>query len=108
MSKVQLVINRGILEEDPDGVLYLSAKIKDIIADVEGSETLMAAIKKKAIDEADAQTGFWTLVFMKHCGETSSDEINDGVHALMSWHRGARENRLNEWSMRLRLRETKV
>jgi len=103
-SKVQLVIDRGILEEDPDGKLYLSAKAKKAIAIIEGDEALMATIKEKAIDEEDALIGFLTFVFIACCPETPSKEIDDGVHALLGWHRGVEEIRLKDWSMGLRLR----
>lgn len=103
-SKIQLVIDRGILEEEPDGKLYLSAKAKKAIAIIEGDEILMAAIKERATDEEDARVGFWTLFFMRCCGEISSKELDDGVHALVRWRQGTKENRLKDWSMGLRLR----
>lgn len=103
-NKVQLVIDQGILEEDPDGVLWLSARAKDVIAAIEEDETLMAAIKERATDEEDARIGFWTLVFMKYCGETSSEELNDGVHVLLRWAQKCEELRLKDWSMRLRFK----
>ena len=106
MSKIQLVIDKGILEEDPDGRLFLSAKARDVVTTIEGNDKLMAALKKKATDDDDEQVGFWTLVYMKHCGVATSEEIADGVHALVGWHEAARENRLDEWSMQLRLGRT--
>ena len=107
MSKLQSMIDRGILEEEPDGMLYLSAKAKDVITTLLDDEATMVALKKKATDEADRQVGFWTLFFMEYCEESSSEEIADGVHVLMGWEQAARENRLNEWSMQLRLGEKK-
>ena len=107
-SKVQRVIDRGILEEDPDGVLWLSARAKKTIAIIEGDEALMAAIKEKAIDEEDAQIGLLAITFIKCCPDATSKEFDDGVHALRRWRQGAEESRLNEWSMRLRLGETRI
>ena len=109
MSKIQAVIDRGILEEEPDGVLYLSAKARDVIAYIEGDAGIMASLEKKAINAADRQAGFWTLVFMEYTGGATTEEIADGVQALVGWHQAAKEtvqeNRLNEWSMKLRFRE---
>jgi len=107
MSKLQAVIDRGILEEEPDGMLYLSAKAKDIIATIQRNETVMATIKEKATDEEDAQVGFWTMVFIAYCGDAPVEEVDDGVGALVGWHQAAREVRLDEWSMQLRLGERK-
>lgn len=106
MSKIQAVIDRGILEEDPDGRLFLSAKARDVVSAIEGDDKLMAALKKKATDDDDEQIGFWTLVYMKHCGVATSEEVADAVDVLVGWHEAARENRLNEWSMQLRLGRT--
>lgn len=103
-SKVQLVIDRGIFEKDPDGMLWLSAKAKNVIAAIEEDETLMAAIKERATDEEDARVGFWTLVLMRCCGKASSEELDDGVHVLLRWGQKCEELRLKDWSMRLRLR----
>ncbi len=103
-NKVQLVIDRGILEEDPDGVLWLSARAKDVIAAIEEDEALMAIIEERATDEEDARVGFWTLFFMRCCGEMSSEDLDDGVNALTGWYQGTKENRLKDWSMGLRLR----
>lgn len=105
MSGIQDMIDRGILEEDPDSVLYLSAKVKDIMAAIENDDHIMMALNKKAINEEDRQIGFWTLVSMKYYGEASSEEIADAVHILIEWEQATRENRLNEWSMHLRLGE---
>jgi len=107
MSKIHSVIDRGILEEDPDGVLYLSAKAKDVITAIEGNARIMASLESKATDEEDKRIGFWTLFFIKYCGEASSEEIADGVHVLVGWEQAAKENRLNEWSMQLRFGEGK-
>jgi len=107
MSKLQAVVDRGILEEEPDGVLYLSAKARAVIVYIEGDADIMAALESKATDEEDKRIGFWTLFFMEYCGEASSEEIADGVHTLVGWHQAAEENRLNEWSMKLRLGEGK-
>uniref|UniRef100_A0A6M3M6N1 Uncharacterized protein n=2 Tax=viral metagenome TaxID=1070528 RepID=A0A6M3M6N1_9ZZZZ len=105
MSKIQPMIDRGILEEEPDGMVYLSTKTKDIIAALQGDEGIMATLKRKATDEADAQVGFWTLVFMEYTGGASTEEIAEAVHTLVGWHQGAKETRLDEWSMQLRLGE---
>ena len=85
-------------------MLYLSAKAKDIIATIQKDDTIMAAIKKRAINEEDARVGFWTMVFMKYCDDASEEEIAEGVHALVGWHQAAKENRLDEWGMKLRFR----
>ncbi len=109
MSKLRAVIDRGILEEEPDGVLYLSAKARDVIAYIEGDADIMASLERKATDDADRQVGFWTMFFIEFTGGAPTDEIAGGVQALVGWHQAAKEtvqeNRLNEWSMQLRLRE---
>ena len=105
MSKIQAVIDRGILEEEPNGVLYLSAKMRDIVVAIQKDDAMMTKIKEKATDEDDAQVGFWTMAFIAYCGKASVEELNDGVDALVGWHQAAKETRLEEWSMKLRLRE---
>lgn len=103
-NKVQLVVDRGILEEDPDGVLYLSAKAKKAIAIIEGDEALMATIKEKAANEKDEGLGILLVAFITCCPDVTSKEFDDGEHALMRWHQGTKENRLKDWSMRLRFK----
>lgn len=102
-GKIQLVIDRGILEEDPDGTLWLSAKAKDVINSIEADDNLMTIIKNKAVDGEDARTGFWTLVFIKCCPDVTSKEVSDAVQVLLGWQRGATEARLSEWSMKSRI-----
>ncbi len=98
------MIDRGIFREDPDGKLWLSAKAKRAIAIIEEDEALMATIKEKATDEEDARIGFWTFVFIACCPEAPPEEVDDGVHALVGWNEAAKESRLKDWSMGLRLR----
>lgn len=107
MSKIQAVIARGILEEDPEGILYLSAKMRDIVVAIQKDDAIMTKIKERATDEDDAQVGLWTMAFIAYCGKASVEELDDGVQALVGWHQAAKETRLDEWSMTLRLGERK-
>ena len=104
MDRVQLVIDRGLLEEDPDGVLWLTAKARDIIDLLQADKTLMTNLKKKAVDKDDERVGFWTCVYLKCCPKADLIEVSDAVLVLTNWQEGAMENRLDEWSMGLRFR----
>jgi len=105
MDRVQLVIDRGLLEEDPDGVLWLTAKARDIIDLLQADKTLMTNLKKKAVDKDDERVGFWTCVYLKCCPKADLIEVSDAVLVLTNWQEGAMENRLDEWSMRTRIRD---
>jgi hypothetical protein len=103
-SELQLAMTRGMLEEDSDGKIYLSVMAKRAIAVVEDDDVFMEAIRERAIDEEDALLGFFTIVYMACYPEAASSEIQSVVNALLGWNRGAKETRLDEWSMKLRFR----
>lgn len=104
-EQIQRVINRGILEEDPEGLLWLTMRTKDAITSIQEDDVLTALIKEEASNEEDMEIGLWTMVFFKCCPEgITKEEVKEGVEVLMSWNLGARKNILDEWSMKLRLR----
>lgn len=103
-DRVQIVIDRGVLEEDPEGRLWLTAKAKDIVDLIQEDKSLMAKLKEEAVDVDDERVGFWTCVYLKCCPGASLIEVGDAVLILTNWHEGAMENRLDEWSMRTRFR----
>jgi len=104
-EQIQRIINRGILEEDHEGILYLSAKTKEAIISIQEDDVLTALIEEEASNEEDLEIGFWTLVFFKCCPEgVTKEEAKEGVETLMGWNRGAKKNTLDEWRMKLRLR----
>lgn len=103
-EELQRVIDRGILFEDSDGLLWMTEKAKGIVNRINNDEVLMALIKKKAIDEEDAKIGFWTMVFKACCETATKEEVREGVRVLLGWRLGVKETRLDEWSMGLRFR----
>lgn len=102
-SIIQFLVDEGVFEQDPDEVLWLSAKTKDVIDSIEADDDLITIIKNKAVDDEDARVGFWTIVFIKCCPDVTSKQVSDAVQALATWERAARNTRLTEWSLKLRI-----
>lgn len=103
-KRLRTLISQGVLDEDPDGLLWMSAKMRDIIKEFNEDRELHALIRRKAKDEDDFKTGCWTLLYMKFMEETPAPDVGESVHILKKWNLAADDNRLDEWSMRLRLR----
>lgn len=103
-SRLQTMIDRGILIEDPEGVLWMSDKMKGIIEEFNADEEIKALITKKAKDDDDFERGCWSYIYMRYVGGASTDELGEAVAVLKGWNKGAKENRLDEWSMKLRFR----
>ncbi len=103
-KRLQTLISQGVLVEDPDGVLWMSDRMKGLIEEFKENEKVKALIDKQAKDEEDYEKGCWAYLYVMHAGITTGPEVSEAVSVLMGWNKGARENRLDEWSMKLRFR----
>lgn len=103
-KRLQTLIDQGILFEDPDGLLWMSERMKALIDDFNADEETRALITNKAKDEDDFRSGCWSYLYMVYVEDCSSTELNEAVAVLKSWDLAARDNELDEWSMGLRLR----
>jgi hypothetical protein len=101
---IQKLVDKGILVEDPDGLLWMSDRMKQIIEDFNKDEKIKELITKRAKDEDDFERGCWSYIYMMYVEDAASDELNEAVAVLKGWNKGARENQLDEWSMGLRFR----
>lgn len=104
MSRIQTLVEQGVLVQDPDGILWMSDKMRGIIREFNEDQELHKLIRKKAKDEDDFKVGCWTLLYMKFIGESPAPDVSESVNILKKWNAAAEENRLDEWSMGLRLR----
>ena len=105
-SRLQTIINQGILVEDPDGILWMSDRMKAMIAQFNKDEEIKVLLTKKAKDDDDFETGCWSYLYMMYVGEAGATpvELGQAAAVLKGWNKGAKETQLDEWSMKLRFR----
>jgi len=101
---VQALVDNGIFEEDPEGRLWMSDKMKTLIDEFNKDEKIKALITKKAKNENDYKTGCWSYIYMRYVENCPTPELKNAVAVLKGWDKAARDNELDEWSMGLRLR----
>jgi len=101
---LQALIAKGVLVEDPEGVLWMSDRMKQIIGEFNEDAEIKALITKRAKDDDDFETGCWSYIYMRYVGDASAVELGEAVAVLKGWNKGAKANRLDEWSMKLRFR----
>ena len=92
------------MDEDPDTILWLSDRMRALVEELFDDDRVMDLIRKKATSDDDFETGCWTVLYMKFVESGSTEELNEAVTVLKAWNNGARANRMDEWSMKLRLR----
>lgn len=98
------MMDQGIFVEDPGGLLWISDKVRTLIDALDANETIKALMKEKATDEADYKTGFWTCIYAQYVEKFTTPEIGEAVAVFKGWEAAVAEDRLRQWSMRLRLR----
>ena len=103
-KRLQTMIDRGVVVEDPEGILWMSDRMKAIIGEFREDEEIKALITKKAKDDDDFETGCWSYIYMMYIGDASEVELGEAVAVLKGWNKGAKANQLDEWSMKLRFR----
>jgi len=107
---IQFLVDEGIFEQDPDGLLWLSAKMKDVIVKLEQNDKFLNLLEKIK-DPEERALKRWSMLYLNFIG--ASDEIippyleqeiiMKTVGALAVWELVARNIRLTEWSMKLRI-----
>lgn len=104
LKRLQILIDQGILVEDPDGIVWMSNRMRKLIDDFNNDDEIRKLITKKAKDDDDFKSGCWSYLYIMFVDEFTSQELNEAVAVLKGWNAAAEENRLDAWSMRLRLR----
>lgn len=110
-SIIQFLVDEGVFEEDPDGWLWLSAKMKELIDKLERNDKFLDTLRKIEGPEEKALKR-WSALYLKFIG--ASDEITSqhleqetimkAIGALAAWELAAVDRNLTEWSMKLRIR----
>ena len=99
---IPFLVETGVFEEDPDGLLWLSAKMKDVTAKLERSEKFLSQLRKIETP-IERRMERWITIYLAFTDGARKEETVKAVSALMGWWEGAMERQLDEWSMKLRL-----
>lgn len=104
MSIIQFLVDEGVFVEDPDGILWLSDEMKDAIDKLERSEKFLDHLEE--IEDAEGRSlERWIISYLNFKGGVADKEITiKASTALVTWEYAARSNRLDEWSMKMRIR----
>jgi len=99
-------VDKGVLVQDPDGLLWLSDEMKKCVDELNQNEDIRRLIRSKAKDEDDFKKGCWTYIYSRYKGHKgfTQAEVDEAVLVLMGWNKCAELNEMLEWSMRLRFR----
>lgn len=105
-ERLQALIDQEALVEDSDGILWLGDKMRAVVKDFHNNERIKSLIKEESKNEDDYLTGCWSYLYVKYVGDKgcSAEELSEAVTVLKGWNAGAEHTRMEEWSMRLRLR----
>ncbi len=99
---IQSLVDEGVFDQDPDGFLWLSAKMQDVITEFEQNEKSLALLK--VIKNPEKRTlKYWNLLYLNFIGTSDKETTTNAVKALAAWERIASSRRLAEWSMKLRI-----
>ena len=101
---IQFLVDEGVFVEDPDGLLWLSTKMKEVIDKLERNEKFLNQLEE--IEDAEGRSlERWIISYLNFKGGVADKEITiKASTALATWEYAARNNRLDEWSMQLRIR----
>jgi len=102
-SIIQFLVDEGVFEEDPGGVLWLSVKMKDAITRFEENEKSLKLIEE--IEDKEQKILMrWTIIYLNFMGGITEKELTERVIDILSaWETAAKNKMLTEWSMKLRL-----
>lgn len=101
-SIIQFLVDEGVFEEDPDGVLWLSDKMKKVITKLEKDEKFLEELKAIK-DDHERALKRWVILYLNFMGEATEEELVKAVSSLAAWELAATEQNLTEWSMKLRI-----
>ena len=104
LKRLQTMVDQGIFIEDPGGLLWMGDRARVLVDALDVNEKLQTLMKEKATDDDDYKTGFWTCIYAQYMGEFTPGEVGEAVAVFKGWEKAIAEDRLREWSMRLRLR----
>ena len=110
MSIIQFLVDEGVFVEDPDGLLWLSDEMKELVAKLERNDELLDLLDR--IDDPEERAlKRWSILYLNFIG--ASNEIKRfldldarvmrAVEALATWGMAAIDQDLTEWSMKLRI-----
>ena len=100
-----MLLDNGVVEQDPDGKLWLSEKMTELVEDLKNDEVVKKIIQDNAKDDEDFLKGCWVVLYTKFMGPggVTRDELGQAVRALLGWNKAVSLSQLDEWSMKLRL-----
>lgn len=101
-SIIQFLVDEGVFDQDPDGLLWLSAKMQDVISELEQNEKLLEFLEEIE-DSTERTRKRWSILYLNFIGAADERNIAIAVEALATWERAARSTRLTEWLMKLRI-----
>ena len=102
-SIIPFLVEKGLFEEDPDGLLWLSAKTKDVIKKLEQNEKFLDQLREMIEDPIERRMERWSTIYLAFTGGAKEEETAKAVSALMAWEEVAMDRKMDEWSMKLRI-----
>ncbi len=101
-SIIQSLVDEGVFDEDPDGHLWLSSKMRDVVTKLEENDKFLRYLREIENQEKRSRMR-WIVLYMNFKEAATAEELADAVDALSAWEMAILSNRLDEWSMKLRL-----
>ncbi|MCK4266658.1 MAG: hypothetical protein KAX31_05210 [Thermoplasmata archaeon] len=99
MSIIQFLVDEGVFVEDPDGLLWLSDEMKELVIKLERNEKFLDMLGKIE-DPKERSLERWSFIYP----EFGAGSHPDALGALVAWELAAIDQDLIEWSMKLRIR----
>lgn len=110
-SITQFLVDEGVFVEDPDGLLWLSDEMKELVTKLERNDKFLDILAKIQDPEKRALKR-WSVLYLKFIGESEEitpphlkqETIMTAIGALATWELAAADIQLTEWAMKLRIR----
>lgn len=99
---IQSLVDEGVFDQDPDGLLWLSAKMKDVVSKLEQNEKFLALLEEieNPLEKALKR---WSILYLTFIGVSDEKIMVKAGQVLVAWEFAAKSKRLFEWSMKLRI-----